>query len=185
MKKKTSLLICMLAICMLFLSFYENTYAAAKNPSIKLNNSKATIYTSGNITVQLKATVNGASKKVTWKSSNKKIAAVDSKGKVTAKRTGTVTITAKANDVIAKCKITVKSKKVSTKAKAMSDYKKLLEFYEDKYGAFFIVDVPGRNPPDLITESNDLSIWRYNSKNKAIGPKKLKSRCIGSADEIY
>ena len=109
MKKKTSFLICMLAICMLFLSFYENTYAATKKSSIMLNKSKATVYTSGNKTVQLKTTVKGASKKVTWKSSNKKIATVNSKGKVIAKKAGSVKITAKANGVTAKCIITIKN----------------------------------------------------------------------------
>ena len=51
-----------------------------------------------------------ASKSVTWSSSNKKIASVSKKGKVTAKKTGTVTITAKAKGnarVSAKCKIKV------------------------------------------------------------------------------
>lgn len=81
--------------------------------SIKLNKSKATIYTCGNKTAQLKATVTGSSKKVTWKSSNKKIAVVSSKGKVTAKKAGTVTITVKANGKTAFCKVTVK--KPSTK----------------------------------------------------------------------
>lgn len=49
----------------------------------------------------LKAVVTPASavnQKVTWKSSNKRIAVVNSKGKVTAKRAGTVTITASAKD---------------------------------------------------------------------------------------
>ncbi|UWO23403.1 Ig-like domain-containing protein [Marvinbryantia formatexigens] len=81
-----------------------------KNPTVKLNKSSATIYTSGTTSVQLKATVKGASQKVTWQSSNKAVAMVNSKGKVTAKKTGTVTITAKANGVIAKCKVTVKKK---------------------------------------------------------------------------
>lgn len=43
-----------------------------KKPSVKLNKKKITLYTSGTKTAQLKATVNGPSKKVTWKSSNKK-----------------------------------------------------------------------------------------------------------------
>ena len=109
MKRKTGFLICILTVCMICLSFCENTYAAAKKTSIKLNKSKAIIYTSGNRTVQLKATVKGASKKVTWKSSNKKVATVSPKGRVTAKKTGVVVITAKANGKIAKCNVTVKN----------------------------------------------------------------------------
>lgn len=92
-------------------------YKKAKAPkaSIKLNRSSATLYTAGTKTIQLKATVTGPSKKVTWKSSNKKIAAVNPKGKVTAKKAGTVTITAKANGVSAKCKVTVRKKTATAK----------------------------------------------------------------------
>lgn len=78
--------------------------------TIFLNKTKATIYTSGKKTVQLKATVTGASSKVTWKSSDKKIATVNGKGLVTAKKAGTVAITAKANGLTVKCKVTVKTK---------------------------------------------------------------------------
>lgn len=51
----------------------------------------------------------GAYNTLTWKSSDKKIAAVDAKGKVTAIKEGTVTITAKASisGITAKCKVTV------------------------------------------------------------------------------
>lgn len=82
--------------------------------SLKLNKSKATIYTAGEKTLRLKATkVEGASKKVVYTSSNKKIAKVDKTGKVTAVKTGTVTMIAKANGVTAKCRITVKKPTIS------------------------------------------------------------------------
>lgn len=84
----------------------------AEKPSIKLNKSKATLYTTGSKTIVLKATVTGPSNKVKWKSSNKKVASVTSKGKVTARSVGKATITAKANGVSAKCLITVKKKAV-------------------------------------------------------------------------
>ena len=48
--------------------------------------------------------------KGTWKSSNKKVATVTSKGKITAKKAGTCTITGKVNGTTYKCKITVKNK---------------------------------------------------------------------------
>lgn len=56
---------------------------------------------------QLKVT--GISKKVTWKSSNKKVASVSKKGKVTGKKKGTAVITAKVNKKTYKCKVTVTS----------------------------------------------------------------------------
>lgn len=83
-----------------------------KVKSIKLNGTKASLGYRASIT--LTATVsptNAKYKKVTWTSSNKKVATVTSKGKVTAKKVTkktTVTITAKVQDgKTAKCKITV------------------------------------------------------------------------------
>lgn len=79
--------------------------------SIKLNQSAITIYLPDKTSVKLKATVTGKSKKVTWKSSDKKIATINSNGKVRVKRRGTVKITATANGKSAKCKITIKKRK--------------------------------------------------------------------------
>lgn len=47
-------------------------------------------------------------KKVTWSSSNKKVASVDSKGNVTGKKKGKATITAKVDDQSVSCVVTVK-----------------------------------------------------------------------------
>lgn len=75
-------------------------------PSITLKPTSVTL--KAGKTKTLTATVKGPSKKVTWSSSNKAIASVNSSGKVTAKKEGTVTITAKANGKKAVCKVTVK-----------------------------------------------------------------------------
>ncbi len=85
------------------------TKSASKKYEVKLNK---TIYTmKKGKTVKLKATLNKAAKgkKVVWSSSNKKIAAVNAAGKVTAKKKGKATITAKikGTKVKANCKITV------------------------------------------------------------------------------
>ena len=50
----------------------------------------------------------GAIAKITYTTSNKSIATVDSKGKITAKKKGTAVITVKAGKFTAKCKVTVK-----------------------------------------------------------------------------
>lgn len=57
-----------------------------------------------------KLSVSGTTKKVKWSSSNKKIAKVNSKGKVTAKKAGKCTITAKVGTKKLKCKVTVKKR---------------------------------------------------------------------------
>lgn len=83
-----------------------------KVSKIALNKTGATLMK--NETLDLKATVtpsNAANKAVTWKSSNTKVATVNSRGKITAKSPGTATITCTAKDGSGKkatCKITVR-----------------------------------------------------------------------------
>ena len=85
--------------------------------SIKLNATKKTIYNGKSFT--LKATVNpknAAYKAVTYKSSNKKIATVTSKGVVKGIKPGKATITVTAKDgskKSAKCTVTVKAQKAT------------------------------------------------------------------------
>lgn len=75
--------------------------------SVSLNYSKYTLDVEQSKT--LIAMVSPESAKVTWYSSNNKVATVSSAGKVTAKAAGTATITAKtSNGLKADCKITVK-----------------------------------------------------------------------------
>lgn len=85
--------------------------------SIKLNATKKTIYNGKSFT--LKATVNpknAANKAVTYKSSNRKIATVTSKGVVKGIKPGRVVITVTAKDgskKVAKCTVTVKAQKAT------------------------------------------------------------------------
>ena len=55
--------------------------------------------------------LNGTDQKITWKSSNKNIASVNKNGKITAKKKGTVTITATVLKKKYTCKVTVKNPK--------------------------------------------------------------------------
>lgn len=91
--------------------------------SVKLNYSRKTI--AAGKTYQLKATVspsNASIKSVKWSSSNKDIATVNSKGLVTAKKGGTVTITCTTTSGSKKavCKITVTQKVKSISLSASS-----------------------------------------------------------------
>ena len=89
----------LLILFVLILSFSTPANAA----KVKLNKKSLTL-TVGK-TYKLK--VKGTKKKVKWSSSNKKVASVNKKGKVTAKKAGKVTITAKIGKKKYKCKVTV------------------------------------------------------------------------------
>lgn len=80
-----------------------------KDASIQLDKSSLSIEVGKKYT--LKATVKGATSKVSWASSKSSIAAVNSSGVITAKKVGTTVITAKANGKTAKCTVKVTPKK--------------------------------------------------------------------------
>ncbi len=79
---------------------------------VELNKSKASLKIGKTLTLKAAVTPSSATdKKVTWKSSNTKVATVDENGKVKANRAGVVTITCIVGDESGKkatCKITVK-----------------------------------------------------------------------------
>lgn len=57
--------------------------------------------------------ITSTGKHATWKSSNSKVASVNTYGKVTAKKSGTATITAKIKNAEASCKVTVNKTEIS------------------------------------------------------------------------
>lgn len=85
-----------------------------KNPvkKIKLSAKKTTLKKKQSVTIKAKFTPSkGISKELTWTSSNPKVATVNSKGKVVAKKKGKAKITAKAKDGSGKkATITIKVK---------------------------------------------------------------------------
>lgn len=82
---------------------------AKKAPTgIKGIPAKKTLKKGKTLTLKAKLVPTGTEAKVTYKSSNKKVATVDSKGKVKAKKAGTAVITVTAGKVKTTCKITVK-----------------------------------------------------------------------------
>lgn len=76
-----------------------------KNPTVKLN--KTSVSLDVGATIILKASADGKSKRISWKSSDSSVASVTTTGVVSAKKSGVTTITANANGVSARCKVTV------------------------------------------------------------------------------
>lgn len=84
-------------------NYIYNIKLTVKNP--KLNKTKKTLKPGSKFTLK----VIGKAGRTTFKSSNKRIASVNSKGKITAKKKGKITITVKTNGKVKlKCKVTVK-----------------------------------------------------------------------------
>ena len=108
-KRKTiiSITVMLLAVMM----FSISAFAASKAPKkIKLSSTKLTMAVGDKATLKASFTPAKANKKVKWTTSNKAVATVSSKGKVSAKKAGkaTITCTSKAKKKVkAKCKVTV------------------------------------------------------------------------------
>ena len=104
MKKVVTLLLSLFVIAgALVLGFEVPAQAAAK---VKLSKKSVTLQVGKKKTIKVKGTTN----KVTWATSDKKVATVNSKGKITAKGEGTCNITATVGSKTLTCKVTVKAK---------------------------------------------------------------------------
>lgn len=140
-----------------------------KVQKITLNKSSVTVNRSTkNITYRLKKSIknkNATYKAVDWYTSNKNIATVDSNGKVTVRKKGTVTITAKAKDgsnKAAKCKITVKQ--LVTKL-SYNSKKQAKEVYKNKTIKFNVIVTPNNaNNKGIIYSSSNKKVATVTSK---------------------
>ena len=83
--------------------FVVTTEAASSN-AVTISAKKKTLYIGKSFTLKIR----GTDKAVKWSSSNKSVATVSAKGKVTAKKAGTAVITAKVGGKKLVCKVTVK-----------------------------------------------------------------------------
>ena len=84
------------------------TVPAPELKSIKLSATAKTLKKGKSFTLKVTLNPKTATDKITYSTSNKKVATVDKKGKVVAKGKGTATITVKAGKITKTCKITVK-----------------------------------------------------------------------------
>ena len=139
--------------------------------SLKL--SKTTLSMNTGKTYTLKATIaptDASNKKLTWKSSDTKVATVDSNGKITAKGNGTATITATTTDgskLSAFCKVTVTTLATSVKLNKSS-----AEVTLGKTLTLSATVSPTATSNKNVTwKSSDTSIATVNSKGVVTGKK--------------
>lgn len=78
----------------------------------KLNLTKLNVY----VGFKVKLTVSGGTGKITWKTSNSKIATVDTSGNIKGVKAGTATISAIRNGITMKCTVTVKNPELKNKS---------------------------------------------------------------------
>ena len=151
--------------------------------SVKLNRTSYTFNrTTKNGTLTLKATVNptnATNKGVTFKSSNTKVATVNSKGVVTLKSRGSAVITAtsKANSKIkATCKVTVVQKVTSVKLNRKSITLKVKGKANQKtYTLKATVNPSNANVKIVTFKSSNTKVATVNSKGKVVAKKKGKA----------
>lgn len=93
---------------LLMLSFTKVKAQAADDRKISISVSKVTMYVGDYYLIELNNVL--TEEKVTWKSSDKKIATVNSGGMITAVKAGKTTITGTCNGKKYKCTVTVKKK---------------------------------------------------------------------------
>ena len=117
----------------------EITPTTAKT-TVTLKNAPKTIYVKG--TAQINALVENSKGATTYKSSDKKVAKVSTKGKITALKKGMATITVTNNDVSKSFKITVKNPKLNKTKKTL------------KKGDTFKLKITGKVGKQTYTSNN-------------------------------
>lgn len=106
------------SLCLICESMFGGGTVNAKTTTVKLNISKKTIKVGSSFRLKVRGSTSGKTV-LKWKSSNKKVAVVSSKGKVTGKKAGKANIIVKVAGKKGKavCKVTVQKKKAGSTAK--------------------------------------------------------------------
>ena len=150
--------------------YYKNAFSSmskGKTPKFPLSISKKNVSLEKGKTLTLK--LNVPSKKVTWKSSNKKVASISKAGKITAKKTGTTTITAKYNGYTVKCKVKVVEQKPVDKwlgiiSSDVNVETNSLVYLDKDSDEFYDTD----DPYSIDDSEEYVSFWIYNGAPKEI-----------------
>ena len=132
---------------------------------ISLNYSKYTLKAGKTLKLKAYTEPENVTTKITWFSSNQKVAKVNSKGVVTAIKAGTVTITAKTeNGLKAKCKITVTSASVQSNPPATGGTTYVLNTNTHKFhysSCSSVNDMSPKNRQDVTWSRSDIIAKGY------------------------
>ena len=121
---------------------------------------------------------NATNKKITWSSSNTDIAVVDSNGKVTAKKSGTVVIIAKSsNNKTSKCTVVI-DKKIIEVAGVSLDKKSIT--LEEERTTILNASVTPKNATDqnIVFESKNLSVATVDQDGKVTAIKEGNTQIV-------
>ena len=116
MKKKRKLFCFLLSLSLIFTMTFGSVSVSA---APKLNKTKVTLLKGEKTTLK----VTGTKQKVTWSSSKKSVATVNSKGQVVAKNKGSATILAKVSKKTYKCVVKVETPKLSKTSLTLTEKK--------------------------------------------------------------
>lgn len=131
--------------------------------SIKLNKKSATIYKGKTLTLKATLKPTGVSDKISWSSSRPTVAKVSSKGKITALKKGTTTITAKTRSgKKATCKVTVKE----VAAKKIKLNKTAVVLEEEKTYTLKTTLTPKNSTDTLKWSSSNPKVAKVSSNGK-------------------
>lgn len=173
-------------ISLCFLSFITTNISA--QASVKINKTDKTMYINDTYTLK----VTGTKQYILWKSSDKKVASVTKKGKVTAKKAGTCIITAiigsGMNNQKLSCRINVNSK--------LSCDDKIIRCYTDEYNSVRINTKHLSKYESLVIEEDNSKIvsadWDYKSDYfdiivipKKLGVTKIKVSVANEKDSVF
>ncbi len=149
-----------------------NIVIKSLSPSIKLNKTKATIY-SGNVnnTVSVKATLENITGKIKWTTSDKSVATV-SNGKITAVGKGTATIKASIGKTTAKVVITVKNPTVTVidGSKAVNK----INVKKAKTVMYKVKVNPAKSKLTIVQDKKSKQMAKVTLKNNILSVKGLK-----------
>ncbi len=186
MKKKLLALFMMFAVVIAMSMSVATVNAATKKPTkITLKTTGYNVDIDGKVRVTVKSVKpTNASKAVTYKSSNTKLATVDNNGWVYGKKAGKVTITAISKSdkqVKATIKLTVKD----MKSTSITISNKSLELAKDatKKLTATVKGYAGYNNQGVVWSSSDTSIATVTSSGKVVAQKKTGTATITAKEK--